>query len=450
MLSIALSLLFMSVTGHAQIAEPFYSFAGSERRVGFTHTLETEFTSLSQVDALGAADRADYINQSVRPLLKFLFGPLTHRRIGGPQRNDFVTIRWNEPRLAENGRVLLTFDYKATWIIEKSLAERGELTLPVPRSFRKLFTHEWQRCTDPSPGHATETLFWYYWDPARYGCDHIMGVQYDNVRVRIDDETPSPSTTFPEYERLFREENGHRVLKMTFAFGYVEDPVNPRPEKDADAGAAEYRAFLFMMGSRLPHLSARPIHLSEYRNATVSDRIIGYRFEGRVNGGSVDIEVLIAAGIDQIYLFAQSFAHRHDSVFAWMGHSRVGGGFDANMFRRILERDPAYYTITDEYQIVYWGGCNSYSYYTLPFFEFKAEAFPESDPKGTRGLDILAHGLPSYFSLNSSNAEILLAAMLGYPEGKSYQQLIRELENNGSESGARLLAVVLGDEDNVE
>ncbi len=257
-------------------------------------------------------------------------------------------------------------------------------------------------------------------------------------------------TSYPEYERMIRNEDGERVMKMTYAFGYVEDRRDPHPDRDDDFGAQEYRSFLYMMGSRLSHLSARPIHLNEYKEATVEDRVIGYRFQGNMSGYKVDIEVVIAAGIDQMYLFAESFAHRHDSVFAWMGHSRVGGGFDASNFQRILQRNPEYYSITSDYQLVYWGGCNSYSYYTLPFFEFKAKAFPVDDPNGTRGLDIVAHGLPSYFSLNSKNAEVLLKAVLTYPRKTSYQQIVRELEGNGRESGALLLAAVLGDEDNAE
>ena len=47
-----------------------------------------------------------------------------------------------------------------------------------------------------------------------------------------------------------------------------------------------------------------------------------------------------------------------------------GYGFDANYFRSLMKGKPDYYSITSEYQLIYWGGCNSYSYYALPFFNF--------------------------------------------------------------------------------
>jgi hypothetical protein len=448
MTSFILSILFYFTAAYAQSqTEPFYSFAGSERKVSFVHAIETDYSSLSQIENLGAAGRREFVQFTARPLMKFLFGPLTNRRIGGPQHDDQISVQWNSARI-EAGRVVVDIEYKATWMIENTLAERPEMEVPMPRNYRKLFTKSWKKCTDSSPEHATESFFWYFWDPERPGCDHAKGVHYDIVTVRIGEATVPTVKSYPEYARMVREENGERVLKMTYAFGYVEDPEDPHPEKDPDFGAQEYRSFLYMIGSRLSQLSARPIFLSEYDRAYRSDRVIGYRFQGAMNGVKIDMNVVIAAGIDQMYLFAESFAHRHDAVFAWMGHSRVGGGFDAASFSSIVATKPSYYSITDDYQLIYWGGCNSYSYYTLPFFDFKAKAFPEIDPNGTRGLDIIAHGLPSYFSLNSPNAEILLKAVLS-PGGKTtYQEIIRELELNGREAGARLLATVLGDEDN--
>ena len=47
------------------------------------------------------------------------------------------------------------------------------------------------------------------------------------------------------------------------------------------------------------------------------------------------INVVAAAGIDQMELFARSFAHDHDGFFGWFGHSRVGSGFDAERFWQV-------------------------------------------------------------------------------------------------------------------
>jgi len=98
--------------------------------------------------------------------------------------------------------------------------------------------------------------------------------------------------------------------------------------------------------------------------------------------------------------------------------------------------------------LVYWNGCNSYSYYTLPFFQFKADLNPSKDPNGTKGLDIIANGLPTYFSFNAANAQVALQALLRWEEKTSYQKLIQSLEDRAAHSGTKVIVNVLGDEDN--
>ncbi|MGZ3693540.1 MAG: hypothetical protein ACXWQO_05075, partial [Bdellovibrionota bacterium] len=186
----------------------------------------------------------------------------------------------------------------------------------------------------------------------------------------------------------------------------------------------------------------------EYRGASQPTKVIGHRFAGNLRGVEVVVNIVAAAGVDQMQLFAKSFAHDHDGFFGWFGHSRVGSGFDAENFWNMVVRSPDYYSVTPKYQLVYWGGCNSYSYYTLPFFEFKAQVAHGSDPKGTKGLDIIANGLPSYFNLNADNAGIALKHLLNWEARPSYQTIVNELEARAHSSGIDVLVAVLGDEDN--
>ena len=107
-----------------------------------------------------------------------------------------------------------------------------------------------------------------------------------------------------------------------------------------------------------------------------------------------------------------------------------------------------YYSVSPNYQMVYWGGCNSYSYYTLPFFDFKAHIANGLDPYGTKGLDIIANGLPSYFNLNADNGAIVLKHLLNWNNRPSYQTIVNELEARANANGVDVLVAVLGDEDN--
>jgi hypothetical protein len=186
----------------------------------------------------------------------------------------------------------------------------------------------------------------------------------------------------------------------------------------------------------------------EYRGGWLPNLRIGSRFQLVRRDVNVTINVVVAAGIDQMDLFAKSFAHDHDGVFSWMGHSRVGSGFDAMRFGSLLRSDPEYYSVTNDYQLIYWGGCNSYSYYSLPFFEFKSKRDPEGDPRGTRNLDIIANGLPSLFAFNAQNSAIALDAFLNWDRRMSFQEIVDSVENHARTYGVWVLNVVLGDEDN--
>lgn len=433
-----------SATNHDWVGPEFYSSAGREREATFTASFLSDLRSLSEVQAMTADQKLRFQQNQMEPTLKFIFGPLTNRAIGGPQRGLTLKVDWNSARI-ERGRVLIPYQYNGIWIVDKNLG--GQFSLPVPFNKRDLFTANWKNCTDSAPDHQTEWFYWYFWDPARFGCEHREGNEFQTVNVKLGAETINQAATFPEYEKMFRSSGVENKMQLTFAFGYVQDPEVPNPETDFDQGIFEYRSFTEHLRQMRGFVES-PILQNEYRGSRNGDTVIGHRFQGRIQDKEFVINVVAAAGIDQMELFAKSFAHDHDSFFGWFGHSRVGSGFDAERFGQMLLSDPGYYSVTANYQMVYWGGCNSYSYYTLPFFEFKARVAGGADPKGTKGLDIIANGLPSYFMLNADNASIVLGRLLNWQQKPSYQSIVDELEARAHQVGINVLVAVLGDEDN--
>ncbi len=421
----------------------FSSPTASENVVRFESHFVSGFKSLEQVQALGPSERQRFVSGEVKPLMKFLFGPGTRRKVGGPKGEDLITVAWERARVVGE-RVELPIQYRGVWILDAAYAKRDSFVLPVPRT-PELYTERWKACGDSDPEHATPSFFWYFWDPARFGCDHVRGVHYDDVVFSVGTATVNEPASYPEYPRMIRVKNGVPTLSLTIAFGYATDKQDPNPDTDMDVGANEYRTFLRAVRTWNREWKEEIITADQYPYVH-SKLAIGRKFTARLHGVETVIKVVINAGVDQMVLFAESFAHDHDAVFAWMGHSRVGEGFDAAKFRGLLQWHPRHYSISPEYQLIYWGGCNSYSYYTLPFFAFKAGR--PGDPAGTRDLDIIAHGLPSYFILNSVNAESLVTAVLNWPARPSYQSILRELEESGAYVGTKLLAAVLGDEDN--
>ncbi|MGE0633190.1 MAG: hypothetical protein AB7O96_12320 [Pseudobdellovibrionaceae bacterium] len=440
-----LCLLFVIFWSLASFANrPLYtSKDGLELEVKFHARLLIPLT-IEEVKGIGENEKESYLERHLQPTLKYLFGPLTHNQLGSPQRNHSVKVDWNSA-VKKGNLTEVPYEYRGKWILNRLRIDRNNLQVPLPFNEETVFSPRWKQCTDSAPDHQTRSFFWYYWDPNRYGCDHIAGVQFQMVKVQILSETPILQKSFPEYPRLIVDQNGKKKLQMTFAFGYADEHNKKNPLKDYDIGASEFRAFLSFMRSDLEGFSESPLYLSEYPEHSNDESLVGFQYSKMVDEVQVVVRVVVNFRIDQMELFAKSFASDHDGLFAWFGHSRVGSGFDADQFVSMLKYSPELYSISPRYQVIYWGGCNSYSYYTLPFFKLKATP---SDPSGIKNLDIVANGLPSYFHLNSQNAQIAARAFLDFDRKHSYQEIIEQIEKEARNSGISVLAAVLGDEDN--
>jgi len=435
--TVLFGLSLFAMNARAERVNYFYSDAGREHVVSFRSVYRADNLTMDKIRGLSPDSQQAYTRREVLPLMDYLFGPLVHRSQGSPQRAVAVLVDWAQARELPSGQIELPYTYKGVWIVSQEASAQGHIALPVPLNRRVVYTPNWKSCSDWAPEHQTEGFFWYFWDPTRYGCDHKEGDQFATIDAQLGAMTLQTSATYPEYDRLLAD----GALTMTFGFGYVEDPSAFNPDADYDEGARQYQIFLRnFRDSYGSQLKESPITQGEYPSSYQKELVIGHRFTGTMNGAKVVVNIVMSAGIDQMEIFAKSFAHDHDDWFGWFGHSRVGSGFDAERFGQMVRYSPEYYSITgDQYQVIYWAGCNSYSYYTTPFFEFKG---------GTKNLDIIANGLPSYFSLNAINASIAASAFLNWNARASYQTIVASLEARAKQMGATVLVTVLGDEDN--
>ncbi|MEY4616661.1 MAG: hypothetical protein RJB66_1621 [Pseudomonadota bacterium] len=437
--------LFIS-TPQTQANSPFiYSPFGEEKVVQFSAIYLTQFKTLQEMASILPADRSNYISYSIIPTLKYLFGPLTHRGLGGIRKLLSLKVSWENAYQTDRG-VIVPFEYQGLWLVDTHSFTQPEFILPLPFNNGSVFSNQWQSCSDPE--HSSASHYWYYWDPKRPRCDQKKEQHYQDILISFTNPSPQTQRTFPEYERMIRSENGKKKFPMTFAFGYFETPPRPNPDTDKDIGALEYQRFQKELKKLIPSSAKESLLYSNLYPGTENRKIyIGKRYQFIRAGTQFDIKIVMSAGVDQMLLFAKSFAADHDSYFGWLGHSRVGSGFDAENFSYLLRTHQQWLSITSQYQMVYWGGCNSYSYYTDPFFAMKSTVSP-NDPMGTKGLDIVANGLPSYFGLNAENALIHLKALLDWQKPTSYQDILQEMEKTNIYRGHHFLAVVLGDEDN--
>lgn len=423
----------------ANLSEQLYSESGREYRAHFQAVYLTRFERIEDL-------QATQLSALIRQTTKFLFGPLTYRALGGIQKGEIITPHI-ELATITNGRVVVPYSYDAVWMIHAEKILNQQLILPLPYSANDFSQTDWLTCTDRyDEDHATLSFLWYFWDPTRPGCKHREGVDFQNVQINFDEETLQTKNTFPQYDLMNHKVNGRTQFAMTFAFGYVEDIANPKPFTDSDPGMYQFQLFYNTVRRALIPMGFQESSILQ-SEITFGSRKIGARFTGRLDGIETVVNVVANAGVDQMELFADSFGKKHEGFFGWFGHSRVGDGFDANNFSRLVKMNPKY-SLTEDYQLIYWAGCNSYSYYTLPFFDLKAQLNPEADPNGTRHLDIISNTLPSLFAFNAANANILFQSLMRRNEKASYQSIVDQIENLALRSGYDVIVNVLGDEDN--
>ncbi len=443
-----LSFIFLIVgcsqTSNNQYVKPteiynLYSADGREHKVQFDAVYLSTYQQVSKLDI-------ETLVNEITETTKFLAGPLTERSLAGIQKGETITLHLDQVSM-KNGRVLVPYTYNGVWLVRSQVLTGTFINIPVPISVRDLKTKNWKKCTASEADHSSWGFMWYFWDPARSGCDHQLGENYQEVQVNIGAETSPTDISFPEYKNLIRMNNGKATLAMTFAFGYVEDVANPNPFTDYDSGMLQFQKFYAKVKKEVDPLgfTETPIYQNEITGGTA---VVGARFSGLKDGVHVQVSVIAAAGIDQMDLFADSYAKKHEGFFAWFGHSRVGGGFDADQFQQNLNRNPAVFSVSPQYQLIYWAGCNSYSYYTLPFFKLKSALNPLQDPNGTKKLDLISNGLPSLFSFNAFNANVLFDALINWEQPTSYQTIVNQIESHASHRGSPVIVNVLGDEDN--
>ncbi len=156
---------------HLELKPMFSSLKAEEFIVEFKFVFRTDWKTLSQARSLSAKQKLEYKNQYILSTLKYLYGPLNSRSFGNPQRDFDVVVDWNNANL-QDGFVMLPYIYSARWIIFQDLTGYKKIRIPVPFTASALESPNWQFCTDPE--HQNLEMYWYYWDPARPGCDQSV------------------------------------------------------------------------------------------------------------------------------------------------------------------------------------------------------------------------------------------------------------------------------------
>jgi len=129
---------------------------------------------------------------------------------------------------------------------------------------------------------------------------------------------------------------------------------------------------------------------------------------------------------------------RESDVFIYDGHSGLGGYLSVGrLFARRKHTLP-----TEKYQVFFFNGCSTFSYYNSDYFELKQT---EEDIVGSKNLDIVTTSIGALFDNGAGNDSMFIRAFAAGDQ-PSWQEIIDRIYNVAPEGSA--LTHVNGDEDN--
>ncbi len=272
------------------------------------------------------------------------------------------------------------------------------------------------RCTDEH--YNSEGDFWYFWNPYQDGCP-ISGNDLAAVSAKIK-PLPMTASTYPEYDRLYKDNGNGKILKISYLVGVDEN------FKNGDLGKTTFlKAFSMLKESgfnvKVDEPRVKKLYLT-------------------VSGKKTEIEMLLLNPDTGDFAIQAVKAMKNSDIFLYDGHSGLGGYLNPQRLS-----DDSGQTLSlpkDKYQIFVFQGCSTYAYYNSAFFNLKKS---QNDPKGTKNLDIITTGIGAAFEVGAA-VDVAFINSIAKGERNSWQQIIRNMRK--AEGDLSALTHVNGDEDN--
>lgn len=302
-----------------------------------------------------------------------------------------------------------------------------------------------QSCT-VDPHYPKYVNFFHFWDidPAVVPrCKVDLNSDVVKVHAKL---TKSESTvkTFPEYAKLFSNRDGNHPIQMRVIFGVDAEKI------ESDIGVIEFRKFVNYYDSRagrgegIGSGSLKIVQKDSYRTIYDIQNIKSWTTQPF----NIRMEVTVLdQREDAEFLPAAAKALEEADVFIYSGHSGLGKNFRISRIEDFIKRPLA--LPKDKYQIAFFNGCSSWTYYSQAYFDHKATS---QDPLGTANFDTVTNGLSGYFKdmlpvLTSFTNRLLFAkSPLSWQEIVAWQPNMSRSASSSNITDA--FTIVDGDEDN--
>lgn len=402
----------------------FYTgFESSEAFVEFTHWVEYE----SPLPP-GRLQQEDQVERQIA----HLFGPLAAARFPAVPKTDHE-VQITDMVKTTNNVYRISYTYRGHFAVRYGVDHKLNIYLPnnpdtIYTAGEVDFNYP---CTDSH--YQGEGDFWYFWNPANYGCPLKIGKDYAFVQARLL-RLPNEKVSYPEYARL-ADSNGD--LDISLFFGMDSPSRKPDPRRSDDVNANNFTrtaAALKQLGFTSTERSSNNVYYSEVFEKTYSGLNTVRTIRVKTYFGPTGINENVTA-FHQLL----KYALEKDAVMIYDGHSGLGGHLDLQSIERNLGTAISF--PQDRYQILFFNSCSSYPYYNTQYFERKKTL---TDPRGSKNLDVLTNGLSTYFNTIANSNFALLNALDTYAQNgqrTTYQKLAQQIDSEN-------LFGVNGDEDN--
>ncbi|MBC7457717.1 MAG: hypothetical protein H7235_05530 [Bdellovibrionaceae bacterium] len=373
------------------------------------------------------------IYNSVKYAMKFVLGSVHNN---GSVYAGFK-IKVNDFETLPNGDYKVFYNLSGKGVFKKDLTS---IKFNIPITPDKLWSLSKYKCHQIDE-ETDEGNFWYTWDPEKNQCPLVKDEHWYQAIVQLV-AMPATADTYPEYERLIVDNQ----LQMTMYFGAADhDNVNwnPLDPKLKDQGARSYMQMRDYLVKTLGYASrvmptdeiSSNYSLRPKLQMPFAEELIKVTPKGNIRIRLFFLETAYLNDNSAAFHYILRNSVKNEAVILYDGHSGIGRNLNLD---RIETNNGFKISFNTNYQVIYFGSCLPYAYYTDLFFKRK---ITDTDPNGTKNLDILAYAKEAHFG-NVENLRLVLAFDDYMLKGikTSYQKIITETPKD--------FFGVIGDEDN--
>jgi len=366
--------------------------------------------------------RADMpVKNAVIAQLEYLQGILTTGP-GGNAQFRFVDVKdarsvveGDKKRWTYNGSVAVVYP------VGRTVPRSYDLALPLDVTALDAFNAKYDgKCGKNEYGQET---FWHDFNPKATGC--VLGTDVHQTKATVRKHPLATTDKYPEYDQMLADD----ALDIVAVYGSISNT------SDSDTGARDREAFLGKVQRSVTNAVRKD---EEERDGILKESTV----TGDVTvAGKVRKVKLTAYFVSEAKSAGSTFDRRYEAasegadIVIYSGHSGLGTNI-AWMANHTKAKK-------NKYQVVFLNGCQTFGYLGPKMHEDRiALNGRETDPNGTKYLDVIVTALPAY-SERTPTEQVLFDAAL--EQTKGWGDLLKLFSG---EQWTKHLTAVFGEDDN--